>query len=219
MIYKEFCCYTQNFKTTIEDYQKGIVTALQCGFNGINVHHFLLSHVKDLIPEGIVLSVPIDYPNGISDPQVQEHEIIKSANSGANAIDFVLNNYLVQQARFDALIKDLKSKIDICKDRKLSLRIMLDYRLYNNLELNLIGKILSTTGIEYVFPSTGLEKEDVVDNIIAAKELKDCGLNVICNGNIWLEKHIQLIKNTNLFGVRIHSPFTITNLLKCVLKN
>jgi hypothetical protein len=57
--------------------------------------------------------------------------------------------------------------------------------------------------------------DDINDNIIAAKYLHTkSDINVVVNGNIWTQKHIDNIKNSNIKDIRLHYLSSVTLLHK-----
>ena len=112
-----------------------IFQALDKKVSGISVLQHHLALASSFLPEGIVLSCAVDYPTGTSLSEVKQHAVISAIRRGANAIDFVLNNSLVIDRKFDDVANEVEAVIRMCRERNVSLRVILEYQLYDTAEL------------------------------------------------------------------------------------
>lgn len=187
--------------------------ALDLNINGICVPAYYVPLIHDTLPEGMVLSSQIDYPNGMADASVKNHAILNIARKGANAVDLVVNPHLITNGKLEVLEKDISGHQEICKEQNISLRLMLEYRTYKAEHLSNICGLIDKLGIEYVFPSTGHRLDSCDENVLAGKYMKKKypKLNVITNGNIWQKTHYVAIVQAELFGVRFNSVHAAKN--------
>lgn len=205
MIYTEFACYDKEYTA---DIKQQIFRAIGLGVGGISVPSIFLPHIYELMPEGITISCPIDYPDGRSDSKLRNHAIVKAIHKGANAVDLVANMVLYLNGKAKDFADDIKSSLAICKDHNVSLRVMADYRKAGHEVKKFIElwKTLCSLGITKGFVSTGYHVDNFADNIMLTKRIEDeFGISMICNGNIYLPEQYELITKVQCFGARFHN--------------
>lgn len=201
-MYIEYC----NYNKTIEDYNKElslVFKAIEKNVNGICIPIHMYHEIKNFVPEGVVCSVPIDYPSGYSSTKTKNHSVLNAVKGGVQSIDYVMNNYLFQSKPND-LEKEIKSVLNICRDYNSTLRIFID----NRLSKDLIGtsKYLSNLGIEFCYPTIGYHHDSFVDTLINCKLIeKDVNINTIFNGYFWTEEQYNILKRSNIFGIRVYN--------------
>jgi deoxyribose-phosphate aldolase len=201
-MYIEYC----NYNKTIEDYNKElslVFKAIEKNVNGICIPIHMYHEIKNFVPEGVVCSVPIDYPSGYSSTKTKNHSVLNAVKGGVQSIDYVMNNYLFQSKPND-LEKEIKSVLNICRDYNSTLRIFID----NRLSKDLIGtsKYLSNLGIEFCYPTIGYHHDSFVDTLINCKLIeKHVNINTIFNGYFWTEEQYNILKRSNIFGIRVYN--------------
>ena len=132
-MYIDIGCYDKF--TTREEIRESLFSAIENELHGIAVYPCYLSYLREFVPDGFILGAHIDYPNGTALPSVRNHAIQSSIKRGANAIDLVANHGFLINKDYKKFKLDLDTAYNICKDKNVSLRIMLEYRVYNNLSL------------------------------------------------------------------------------------
>jgi len=203
-MYKELCVHKNDI--LIEDVQKRILSAISRGVHGISVLPYFLPHIVEIIPSGLTLTVPIDYPFGTSTTRLRQHASIAALRKGANTIDLVLNTLDIINNKFDKIETDLISHTKICKERNSSLRIIFEYRILTKEKLYKVCRMVKLYKVEYVLPSTGFMVDECTDNLITSLELqKKFGFKVITNGNLWLQSQYDTIQKSTVFGVRLNN--------------
>ena len=202
-MYIEYQCYD---KILVSEVKKQIFTAIECGINGISIPVPYLSKVAGFIPEGLVVACPIDYPSGYSDTDLRVHYAMKAVHNGANAIDVVANTFLYYHNEKE-FINDLKSIVNLCRDKKVEPRVMVNYKSLTHPEDYMpMLRLIASVDIEYVFCSTGLFSEDPIDNIILSRVAQEhFGRKSISNGNFYLPKHLTRVSQAQIFGVRFNN--------------
>lgn len=203
-MYVDLACLGKT--TTEEQTREAVFAASACHLNGVCILSAYVGQMREFVPD-MILSCPIDYPQGTSDIKVRNHAVLAALRKGANAIDLVLNHPLAMNHKMEQLIDDIESNLSICRDNNASLRIMMEYRMFEDAALFFdISNLLKESGVEYVFPATGHRMDNYRDNLICAKvTFEKSGLQVICNGNIVSKDQYEEIKRTNIFGIRFTS--------------
>ena len=86
----------------------------------------------------------------------------------------------------------------------MGIRYILEYRIFKHETLDKVCKILQEFNLDTVFTSSGMTLDNVEDNLIACNFLTmKSNIKSICTGNVYTDKHVKLIKNTqNISGVR-----------------
>jgi deoxyribose-phosphate aldolase len=162
---------------------------------------------KSFLPEHIALSTPIDYPFGILDLK-SKLSSIEHVIKYVDTIDVICPSYYLCNRKYDKFKEDIKNiQSLVMQYPELEIRYILEYRQFTYELLYKIVQILHDFNIKIIYPSTGYFIDDIADNITASalinKKVPEIG--IISNGNIWNESHIKLIKNANLFGLRVNS--------------
>ena len=183
-----------------------VFAASKLSLNGVCVLPNYIAETKQYVPD-MVLSTPIDYPDGTGESEVRAHAVISAIRHGANTIDLVLNCSMVVNKKIEKLIADVDGCLAICKERGAVLRVMMEYRVYEEASMffEVIG-LLNEMGVEYIFPASGSRLDNFHDNLITAKEImKRSGMKVITNGNVVNREQYDIIKESEVYGVRFTS--------------
>jgi deoxyribose-phosphate aldolase len=191
-----------------------LFVAAQHNFGGVSASSYFLPRLKDVLPHGMVLACPINYPDGNGDFQLTQHAIISAQRKGANAIDLVLNPHYIINNRLDNLLDETKCYYKMCHDYGITLRIMLEYRAFDSKQIMETVDILVDLDIDYIFPSTGFFADDVVDNITICKLINKRYpfLNLITTGHVWRKDQYQKVQDSGLFGLRLYNTSILSTI-------
>lgn len=172
--------------------------------NSISVLPQSLKLARSTIGNDFDLSCPIDYPLGCSDLETRISMINYAIKNGASKIEIVLPTNSICNRKYIKLREELKKINEIVVKENISVRYILEYRIFNYETLHKVCKILSTNSILEVMPSSGFGMDSIYDNILAGSMInkKTPTVNIINNGNIWCEKQIDDIIKMNLYGIR-----------------
>ena len=192
----------------------GLFRAIDARINGICVPDYFVPLVRSILPKNMILSTPVDYPSGNLDSKVRQHQLLSVIKKGITAADIVINPHNICHKRIKSLTDDICSIIEISNKYDITIRVMLEYRLFSLTKLEPILKIINEAKVEYVFPSTGNMIDDYMDNLIFAAKIgkKYPNINMITNGNIWQKKQYDTIKKSEIFGMRLHSSNALTTI-------
>lgn len=207
---------TDTNEVTVKEDIKQILS-LNC-VNSITLPYYLIRAAKSLLLDykNIDLSCLIDYPLGISDLKTRVFAMDQAIKMGANTIDIVMPQNLATNRKYDKIREDVKNCIDLSIENNIKIRYILEYRMFDHSCLKKLCEIFENHNMRCVFPSSGYFLDNLADNILASVFLhqnsKD--LNIICSGNIWLDKHFDTIKKSGLFGLRTTSIHSLANFVK-----
>lgn len=209
----EYACYDRTL--TEDEVKASIANAIKLGINNISIYQYSIPYIKSILNDDIFLTCPADFPYGLSDLKSRNLMVSQIAKSGASCVDLVMQSKYVANRKYDKIREDIKSNLEICKENNIELRYILEYRLFGHETLAKICQILKDFQINDVIPSTGQMIDDINDNIIAAKYLyTKSGINVVINGNVWNQKHLDNIKSSEIKNIRLHYLSNIELLIK-----
>lgn len=192
--------------------KQDIETVVKYGVDGICLPHYLIKPCKYLInTETTDLSCFIDFPLGISDTKTRLFAVKQAILTGANTIDVAMPQNLAANRKYDKIREDVKGIKEICQENNIKIRFVLEYRAFDHRCLKKICEIFDYFEIQYAFPSSGFFIDNLSDNLIASSFLHQNSkeLNIICSGNLWLEKHFNIVYKSGIYGVRAFSPIII----------
>lgn len=199
--------------------RENLVEALKTdAIDSITVPFNLLKIIKPFtqhISKNIDLSCLIDYPLGLSDLKTRQFAVTQAIKSGATCVDISLQQNLTANRKYDKIREDIKNIMDIGVDQNVKIRYVLEYRIFDHNCLKKICEIFEDFNVGYIFPSSGYFIDNLADNIIASVFLhqNSKNLNVSCTGNVWSDKHFELINKSGLFGWRVSSVYALKNFL------
>ena len=201
-MYHELVCYDRT--ALDEEVRTDMFAAVKYEFNSIAVLPCYLQVAKESIVEGMDISAVIDFPYGVSDMPIRSHAIISAIRKGSTIIDLVVNNVYFINKKYDKFYDDIESASVICKENRVLLRAILEYRLFEYSDIVKMGNGLREVNIEYIIPSTNSQLDVWDDNLAISIELTEkAKTKVITNGNIWKKEQYQSIKKSGVFGVRL----------------
>lgn len=186
--------------------------------NSITLPFYLIKTAKPILLDhkNIDLSCLIDYPLGISDSKTRIFAIDQAIKMGINTIDIVMPQNLATNRKYDKIREDVKNCVELGLENNIKIRYILEYRMFDHSCLKKLCEIFENFNMRYIYPSSGYFLDNLADNILASVFLyqnsKD--LNIICTGNIWLDKHFDTIRKSGLFGFRTTSVHSLHNYIK-----
>lgn len=209
----EYACYDRTL--TEDEVKENIAKAIKLGIKNISTYQYSIPYIKSILNDNIRLTCPADYPYGLSDLKSRNAIVSQIAKSGVHGIDLVIQSKFVSNRKYDKIREDIKTNLEICAENNVDLRYILEYRLFGHETLAKICQILKFFNINEVIPSTGQMIDDIHDNIIAAKYLNTKSeINVIINGNIWNQKQLDNIKNSEINNIRLYHLSNIELFIK-----
>jgi len=215
-MFKEITLYGKNF--TQQEIINNVFKAIHYNLNGVNISLNYLSEIRSIISKesNLILSCPIDYPDGLSDSRHRQHQTITAIRKGANCIDLVVNPiYLVNEQK-SIIYSDIETHSKICKENDVTLRVMLEYRHFDKEIYYDIIRVCKILKVKYIFPSTGNFADDYTDNLIMCKMINSVykGAKVIANGNIWKKDQYDLIRKSGIYGIRLRGNYDFSFLFE-----
>lgn len=200
-------------KTAKEQISQAIIH----GVSSVTVPYYLIRPSKTLINKNIQdLSCLIDFPLGISDIKTRRFAVEQAILAGVNSVDISMPQNLATNRKYDKIREDIKNIKEVCEEKKVKIKYILEYRIFDHKCLKKICEIFDSFEIQYIYPSTGFFLDNLADNLIASSFLHQNSkeLNIVCSGDCWLDKHFDMISRSGIHGFRTFSPHIIKNFKK-----
>jgi deoxyribose-phosphate aldolase len=187
--------------------QKNLTEALKHKIQTISVLPPYSRLIKSMVSNTMKVSCPIDYPLGVLDIKSRLSVIDFCLKNNVDIIEAVCPAQLLCNRKYDKFRDDIKQLTNLCSSVNVELRYVLEYRQYSYELLYKVAQILYDFNVQVIYPSTGYSLDDISDNIIASALInkKVPNINIICNSNFWNNNHLKMIKNNQLYGLRINS--------------
>jgi deoxyribose-phosphate aldolase len=162
---------------------------------------------KNLSDTNIPISTPIDFPLGTIDLQSRLSIAEICIKNGASILDIMCPSYFLSNRKYDKFREDIKAIQTLSIESNTEIRYILEYRQFSYELLYKVAQILYDFNVKTIYPASGYFIDDISDNILAAALInkKVPNIHIICNGNIWNNDHIKLVKNSKLYGLRVNS--------------
>ena len=195
-----------------KDIMRSTFVACQHKMSGISAAPTFINTVSQFVLNDINLSSVIDFPHGLSDTSVRVHSILNSVRKGAKNIDIVINNSLVADKNWKSIEKDIKSCFVVCAQNNLSLRAVIEYRLFPIEIVLAVCDLLKSVGVDTIITSTSTMIDDAMENLEATMEITErVGIPVILSSPMISSEFYEKCVSSNVFGVRFSSPNAVEN--------
>jgi deoxyribose-phosphate aldolase len=170
-----------------------------------------VSIFRKYLSDKIKLSTMVDFPFGILSTKNRNDLVRQYIKAGVNSVEILAPSYMMINKQYIALKNDIVSNYELCLEAKVDISYVLEYRTYSYDLLYKICKILTGNNITSLYISTGHKIDDIYDHLIAIAMIQKnvSEANIVPNGHIFSKKHADLIKNTKIPTVRLHSMNSI----------
>ena len=210
-MFAEIACYGQD--ATFNDILTTIFVSSEEGVECVALPSGFMGRVGDFLEHQKFAAV-IDFPYGISTTQVRLHEIILAIRQGANLIDLVLNGSYLKEENWKKVEEDLKTCLTVCNQHDVTLRPILEYKLFSPKTVLKTCEILEKYNITTVINSTGSIIDDPSDNAIICHSIqKNTTISVISCSNRITPKYFGIFTDMGIEGFRFTSSSIAKNIL------
>lgn len=170
-----------------------------------------VSIFRKYLSNKIKLSTMVDFPFGILSTKNRNDLVKQYIKAGVDSIEILAPSYMMINKQYVALKNDIVSNYELCLESKVDISYVLEYRTYSYDLLYRICKILTSNNISSLYVSTGHKIDDIYDHLIAIAMIQKNvpEANIVPNGHIFSKKHADLIENTKIPTVRLHSMNSI----------
>jgi deoxyribose-phosphate aldolase len=192
------------------DLKTNIIKAIKYQPDYISVFSQYAKFAKKITSNNIPITVPIDYPLGISDLKTRQTEIVAAAKNGASKVDIVIPILSLINRKYDKFREDIQNNLGLCERLNINIAYMLEYRIFNHVALTKICNILKEFKLSTAYVSTGYMLDDISDNLIASMYLaQKSEMKTIINGNVWNKNHINNIVKYKPYGLRLKNIYSL----------
>jgi deoxyribose-phosphate aldolase len=105
---------------------------------------------------GVLVCVPIGFPQGFNLPEVKRLETELSFQQGAQEIDMVINTCALKSGDFDLVERDIAGVVAVAKAHGALVKAIIETCVLTNDEKVAAAKIAERAGAAYVKTSTGM---------------------------------------------------------------
>lgn len=112
-----------------------------------------VAQAKDYVGERLPICTVIGFPNGYSTTAVKCFEAADAVQNGADEIDMVINVGWVKDAKWDDLLREIRSVKEACGGKLL--KVIIETCLLTDEEKIKMCEIVSASGADYIKTSTG----------------------------------------------------------------
>ena len=212
-MFSEIACYGRD--STFDDILTTIFISAEQNVNCVALPSGFMGRVVEFLKDQRFAAV-IDFPYGISTTQVRLHEIILAIRHGASLIDLVLNGSYLKEENWKKLEEDLKVCSTVCNENNVTLRPILEYKLFSPRVVIKACEMLEKHDITTVINSTGSIIDDPSDNAIICHSIqKNTSISVISCSNRITPKYFDIFREMGIEGFR----FTSSSMAKNILSN
>ena len=112
-----------------------------------------VAQAKDYVGERLPICTVIGFPNGYSTTAVKCFEASDAVSNGADEIDMVINVGWAKDAKWDALLAEIRAVKEACRGRLL--KVIIETCLLTDEEKIKLCEVVSASGADYIKTSTG----------------------------------------------------------------
>lgn len=153
--------------------------------------------------QGLDTAAQIDFPYGLSSEKSRMFEIIYACNL-SKTIDVTINPFLVKNRMFETVRDELLSIFQLCKDKRVDLRVIIEHRLMSE-DLIELSRLIDICGIKTVIISTGTMVDDPYDALLNSSIImNNSSLQCIVHG-IRTKEIYNIAQKEGIYGIRSSS--------------
>lgn len=200
---------------TLEDIQKATFLAIERKVSVLSLPIIYLPVAQEYVKgTNVVLAASIDCPYGQNPTELRHAAIILAERRGAEIVELGINAGWVRDKRDTDLRTDIKTCLEVCKSKNISLRLVMEYRLFDDNEVIKYCEFFQELGVDAIVSSFGLLPDDPSDNLLLAKKL---GKNnkYLPASNLWQPKHIEMAQVAKTKSIRFLS---LPLFERCIIK-
>lgn len=185
-----------------EELHRNIYSATTAGFSSISLPTSLIPRLEQFLG-GISTAAVIGYPNGSGTLAIKVSEIAEAYKCRATAIDLTVNHSLVVNEDWHAVSDEIGPCKILCDEFKLPLRVIIDFRFYENEQLGALLARLKRVGVGSLVISTGAVPDSLDDAAIFCAEIAKLGFKVIPIIYTAREKDIKIFRSAGVETLQI----------------
>ncbi len=201
----ELACYEHDL--CLKTLQNATFQTIEHKLSTLSLPIYFLGTARQYI-EGFKtkLATVIDGPFGFGTLETRQSAIMFAVRKGAQIIELAMPYSVYRDEKWGELKADIKSALELCKSKNVSLRVILEYRLFSIEELLILTEFYQKFGLETVISSAGGFMDDYLDNVTVCELInKKRDLRMIPASNGWKQNSFDSIKYNHTNTVRIIS--------------
>lgn len=196
------------------DIQKAAFAATEYSFDVLSVCYPYLDTVIELVNHNIPLCCPIDYPFGLNIPSIKLQQLAEACKRNISIADLVINNFHVVNKQWQKLNSEIEQFVKFCYSRGVEPRAIIEYKLLDRKQLDIICQTLKLQGIHTVITETGNIVDNIEDSLIVAKYITQRNMKAIIDTNMVTPAELELLEKSEIDGLRLRQPDFIPKILR-----
>lgn len=133
----------------------------------------------------VKLCTVIGFPLGAEGLESKIGSAAQALENGADELDMVINIGAVKDEDYDTVIREVEAVLALKKQRKFTLKVIVETALLTGIELAMLTIYLSQTKADYIKTSTGFASRGVsLEDIEIINGHKEEGLKIKASGGI-----------------------------------
>ncbi len=183
------------------DADAAIAKAKKYGFRSIYVPLYHLDYcAEQLKGSGIKVGTALDYPDGVSSPEIKYQMVREAVKRGADEIDVTLDLWALREKKYDKVVEGIKRTVDAC-DGHVS-KIICEVKALTDDEMLAAADCVQEGGADYYKTSACYGGADMVRLVKLRERLTDAKLKVSGTGAFWMTAIVlgSLAAGGDIFG-------------------
>lgn len=200
----ELCVINNGLSSVLSSKALDRIDTICCASSQINEFSLLNKNI----------ALCVDYPYGLANTKIREHEVVYGARSNIKYLDITLSNKYIAEINFKTILNEIKIFSEIL-GKKVELRPIINTINFETALVSDLCSCLVQYGISTVITGTGVYNTDISDDLINAAAIKiTSGLKVIVATQYCTDKTYSFVKQGNIYGLRVTSEKSLDRLFK-----
>lgn len=170
-----------------EDIRKLCREAVECSFFSVCVNSSYVRLAKSLVKDSKVkVCAVVGFPLGAQPPEIKALEARRAIREGAEEIDMVINIGALKSGDHEAVLRDIRTVVEVCKDGRALCKVILETALLNDEEKVKACELSMKAHADFVKTSTGFSSGGATAEDIAlmARTVAPKKLGVKASGGV-----------------------------------
>jgi deoxyribose-phosphate aldolase len=173
--------------TTLDQITKLCEEAREFGFASVCVNPYYVKHCAKLLDgSGVQVGTVVGFPLGANATKVKAREARRAIRDGADEIDMVINVGALKSGDDEAVYRDIRAVVKVCKKGKAICKCILETCLLTDEEKTRACEAARRAKADFVKTSTGFSTggATVEDVALMARAVADAKMGVKASGGI-----------------------------------
>ncbi len=194
----------------VDDIKKLCREAAECEFFSVCVNSSYVRLAQSLLKDTKVkVCAVVGFPLGAQPPEIKAMEARRAIREGASEIDMVINIGALKSGDYEAVLRDIRAVVEVCRDRRALSKVILETALLSDYEKIKACELSMKAHADFVKTSTGFSSGGATAEDIAlmARTVAPRKLGVKASGGV--RTYADAIRMINAGATRIGSSNSV----------